>query len=83
MSEKITFSEKMRFCIKNGITVYPVHDSKKNTWHIEANNNGKKTTYQKPIKEGKSLKGEECQEFIEKTYLYWYDLIKKKTDETN
>lgn len=83
MSEKITPSDRMRFCIKNGIKVYPVYNSSKNTWHIEVDNNGKKTTYEKPIKEGKTLKGEECQEYIEKTYKFWFDLIKKQTDETN
>ena len=73
----------MSFCHTNGVKIYPVYRLKTNTWHVEVNNNGKITTYEKQIKEGKILNGVECQDYIEKTYRYWYELINDKINGTD
>lgn len=80
---KIEFSEVIRFCFNNGVKVYPIYRNETNTWHLIVDNNGVKTIYEKQIKEGKILKGEEYQENLEKTYRFWYKLIKDKINGPN
>jgi hypothetical protein len=62
---KISDTEAMSLCIKNGVTIYPVYNKHKrviqkkeykgNSWFIEVNNNGTKTIYNKAIGTGTTL----------------------------
>lgn len=66
----------LRFCWKSGVTVYPVMEN--NLWYIQANNNGRKTTYRtNELSKNTTLKmNENLEERITNCYQHWYEKIK-------
>lgn len=76
---------KLNYVYKRGIVIYPISEAEiferqrksvylanSKNWYIESNNNGKITTFKKPVL------ASELQDTIWKTIIYYYNLLTAK-----